>query len=429
MRNDFIGAESAVAGAILIDADCLPAVLALLQPEDFALEPTRAIFAAARDLDREGKRADAVTIEAQLAKDGAPLTREYLMQLMETTPTAANVEGYAAIVREASQRRQLRTLGESIVERSQAAESPTEIIGDAARLLERLEEQDAGDILSSKDAVFQFYRYRDTLEKGSGVAVPTGLTGLDRLLGGGFLDGGLYLAAARPGVGKTTVALTIADNVAQDVGPVLFVSLEMSDEQLTAKRISRCTALSSSDLLTRKLDGGKYKAITDAGEYLCKLPLFLNRRPRCSVSDIRALARKVKGLRFVVVDYLGLIQPEGRAQSRYEAITRISGDLKALARTLNVPILALSQLNRANEARADKRPTLADLRDSGSLEQDADGVILLHRKDYYEDEDSGAAVPIELHLAKNRHAGVGTIELAFDKRTSSFVEFENGGRT
>ena len=425
MRNDFIGAESAVAGAILIDADCLPAVLALLQPEDFALEPTRAIFTAARDLDREGERADAVTIEARLAKDGAPLTREYLMQLMETTPTAANVEGYAAIVREASQRRRLRTLGESIVERAQAAENPAEIIGDAARLLEQLEEQDAGDILSSKDAVFQFYRYRDALEKGGGVAVPTGLTGLDRLLGGGFLDGGLYLAAARPGVGKTTVALTIADNVAQDVGPVLFVSLEMSDEQLTAKRISRCTALSSTDLLTRGMDDGKYKAVAAAGEYLCKLPLYLNRRPRCTVSDIRALARKVKGLRFVVVDYLGLIQPEERTPSRYEAVTRISGDLKALARTLGVPVLALCQLNRANEARADKRPSLADLRDSGSLEQDADGVILLHRKDYYEDEDSGAAVPIELHLAKNRHAGVGKMELAFDKRTSSFVEFEN----
>lgn len=425
MRNDFIGAESAVAGAILIDADCLPAVLALLQPEDFAMEPTRAIFTVARDLDREGERADAVTIEARLAKEGAPLTREYLMQLMETTPTAANVEGYAAIVREASQRRRLRALGESIVERAQAAENPAEIIGDAARLLEQLEEQDAGDILSSKDAVFQFYRYRDTLEKGGGVAVPTGLTGLDRLLGGGFLDGGLYLAAARPGVGKTTVALTIADNVAQDVGPVLFVSLEMSDEQLTAKRISRCTALSSTDLLTRGLDDDRYKAVAAAGKYLCKLPLYLNRRPRCTVSDIRALARKIKGLRFVVVDYLGLIQPEGRTLSRYEAVTRISGDLKALARTLGVPVLALCQLNRANEARADKRPSLADLRDSGSLEQDADGVILLHRKDYYEDEDSGAAVPIELHLAKNRHAGVGKIELAFDKRTSSFVEFEN----
>ena len=239
--------------------------------------------------------------------------------------------------------------------------------------------------------------------------MPSGYPQLDALLGGGFLNSGLYIIAARPGMGKTTFALNIAD---QFDGNVLFVSLEMSTEQVTAKRLARVAGLPSSTLLMRdNLVDGEWEKVADASSKLAKSGMVVNRKMGVTVSEIGLMARSVKNLTAVVVDYLGLIRSDVRG-SRYEQVSQISADLKQLAISLDVPIIALSQLSRASEQRTDKRPSLADLRDSGAIEQDADGVLLLYRGDYYElsqDKKPGEPSLIECTLAKNRHCRTGRV--------------------
>lgn len=254
--------------------------------------------------------------------------------------------------------------------------------------------------------------------------MPVGIAGLDTLFGGGMLNNGLYIMAARPGCCKTTLALQIADTVAQNAGGVLFVTLEMDATQLTARRVARATGIPSNRLLMGTLTEPEMERVTQEFKRLNRSPFYLNKAVRCSVSDVRALARQVKDLRLVVIDYLGLLKPEGKHASRYEEITAISGDLKALARSLGVPVLCLAQLNRASELRQDKRPSLADLRDSGAIEQDADGVLLLYREDMYwaERPDEGQPVTVECILAKHRHGAVGAVTLALDLQTGLLVE-------
>ena len=240
---------------------------------------------------------------------------------------------------------------------------------------------------------------------------------LDTLLGGGMLNSGLYLLAARPGMGKTTLALNIADRVAQ-ADPVLFVSLEMDTEQLSAKRISRVTGIPTQRLLMQSLSEEEESKVAQASRALAQLSLWSNAASTVTVDDIGALARSIGGLRLIVVDYFGKILPPAgsRRYGRYEYTTEISGALKDLARTLKVPLLVLCQLNREVEARQDKRPQLSDLRDTGALEQDADGVIFLYREDYYADRstvDPNIPSLLDVDLAKNRHGMVGSCKLAF----------------
>ena len=253
---------------------------------------------------------------------------------------------------------------------------------------------------------------------------------LDKLLGGGMINSGLYLLAARPGMGKTTLALNIADRVAQ-ADPVLFVSLEMDDEQLTAKRISRETGISSERLLMQPLNDQEYAQVAAATQKLSTLSFYTNKAPAVTVDDISALARSIGGLRLIVVDYFGKIAPppDFRRSGRVEYTTENSGALKDLARSLKVPVLALCQLNREVEARQDKRPQLSDLRDTGALEQDADGVIFLYREDYYAAPgtiDPNIPSMMEVNLAKNRHGFVGKCEMAFSLASSRITSVSRG---
>lgn len=213
--------------------------------------------------------------------------------------------------------------------------------------------------------------------------VATGITALDNLLGGGMINGGLYILAANTGCGKTALALQIADAVANEDRSVLFISLEMDEYQLTARRLARAAKLSANHLIMHDLSEMEYVHIKQQLPMLKQKRLVFNRPGAFTVSDIQALAGQVQNLRLVIIDYLGLLRSEPYCGSRYEATTAISNALKALARLLGVPILCLAQLNRTNAQRLDKHPILADLRDSGSIEQDADGVLLLYRPDMY----------------------------------------------
>ena len=417
--------ESMLTGALLVEPSRIADVTSLVRADDFTNDLCRAVFEAAQELSLDGAPTvvDILRLLVERGHGAEAELRGWLADLMDCTPTATVAESAATDLAEQSRRARLADLLAQAVEAVQAGAPLAEIIGDVSHGLEAVESTGAGDLVSNTDAIVDFFNFRDRLEIGENLTVCTGYPSLDSLLGGGLLNSGLYVLAARPGVGKTTFALSVAENVSE-TGGVLFVSLEMDVNQLTAKRLARASGVSSSALLLRRhLTEDEHERVGRAPHALNGHRLFVNKRARCTVSDVRSLARKVKDLRLVVIDYLGLIQPEGRSNSRYEQITKISNDLKALARVLQVPVLALAQLNRASESRQDKRPSMADLRDSGAIEQDADGIIFLYREDYYADckEDS---VPIEVNLAKNRHAGTGKVMMAFDKKHSDFLEVD-----
>ena len=409
-------ASQSVAGSILCDAACLPAVRPLVSRDDFTLAAERAIFEAACRLEDEGKPADVVTILEDARKHGADVSDRYAAELLQITPTAAHAEAYARQVHEEAVRRRLASVGETLLEDAQDPQKTT--AGVIAATMQALENADTAPqtaMLSTSDALSGFLDYRERLDAGQAVTVSTGYPGLDKLLGGGMLHQGLYILAAHPGCGKTTLGLKLAEQAAKS-GACLFFSLEMSAEQLTARRIAAESGLGIGRLMVgRKFDDDEQAKMANAASALSTHDFRLNRAPGASVADIAQAAHLTKNLRLVVVDYLGLVRSDERGLPIYERTTRNSNALKALARSLNVPVLCLCQLNRAAEQRADKVPSMADLRDSGAIEQDADAVILLHRPGMYE---PGEVKPWESQtltaiVAKNRHGATGKLNFDF----------------
>lgn len=415
---EMISAENSLVGAILIDPRCLPAVSEIVGPEDLALEINQTIFRAAMDLSRSGKTVDPVTIKKRAKLDAD----QYLLELMETTGTAKNAELYAREVRKASMRRQLNGLAQGILDDQWS--DPRELIGQTQGALEAMEQRETLTELSGPDeTMLAFYAHRDRVDTGGLGCVPTGLEPIDRILGGGMLNSGLYILAARPAMGKTALALQVIDHIAR-YGPVLFVSLEMDLEQIEARRIGRVAGIPGDRLLMGRLNEQEYDRVSTAADKIRALPVYVNKKPSATVANLGHMARKVKGLRCIVVDYLGKITPDSRRQGRYEYMTEISGDLKTLARKYKVPVLALAQLNRANTERSDKRPQLSDLRDTGAIEQDADGVIFLHREDYYQekvDRDPWEPSELDIIVEKNRHGRTGTCKAAFFMATGRII--------
>lgn len=422
MTIDALEAESAVCGSILLDDACLPEVLEHLTEADFVLEANRAIFRAAVELYRREEPVDPVSIRAEAR--GA-VSDAYMLELMQATNTAANAGIYAEETRRASMRRSLVALGQELEQRaSTLEETPRELISAAQRELEAIEAQDtARELATSGDTLLAYYRHRERVDAGSGGYVPTGYRSLDRLLGGGLLNSGFYILAARPGMGKTTFGLAVADQVAKQNGPVLFVSLEMDEEQLAAKRLARAAGIAYDALMMGNLGDEERARAAEWSSKVSQIPVYTNRKPRATVDDIANMARKVKGLKLLVVDYFGLIRTEERAKNRYEAMTEVSGQLKTLARKLKVPLLCLAQINRENAQRQDKRPQLSDLRDTGALEQDADGVIFLHCNSYYNQERPDPWEPdyMQIILAKNRNASTGTCDAAFYRAVGRII--------
>lgn len=408
-RLNPLDAENAVAGSILIDSRAYEAVCDVLTPDSFQSELCRQIFQAAQELAASGGTFDPISLSNRMRAAGYSVDNGTLAQLMDGTPTAANVEYYAGIVADQANRRELRRLAERIMEDD--ATPTDDILSSVAADVSMLVETSVGRrCVTSADMMRSFYDDLVAREAGRKNFVNSGFPKLDKVLGGGFLNGGLYIIAARPGMGKTTVGLNLADNFC---GGVLFISLEMSTNQITAKRVARETGIPSNRLLLGSdLTEEEYVKICAATSKISESGVTVNQKMGVTVPEIAVMARSVHNLSAVIVDYLGLIQHKG-AGSRYEAITEISGALKRLAISMNVPIIALAQLNRAAETRTDKKPSLADLRDSGAIEQDADGVLLLYRNDYYQKTDKAhdCWVPslIECEVAKNRHAATGRV--------------------
>lgn len=409
--TDIITSENLLIGAAITNPQTARRLLEELKPEDFTVEANREIFEAMQRIDNRGEDVD----PAKAANESG-VVRSYFYELMEIAPSGnADLEPHIAEVRKAALRRGIREVLSAADTDIIANADPSEVIDGMTQQLAKLAEHAEGELISGENAALEFW---DRLDSGA-VSVQTGFEDLDRILGGGMLNCGLYVLAARPGCGKTAISLQIADNVAKQ-GGVLFISLEMDSVQLTARRVSRICKIPASKFLLGGATKEEMELACIAMKRIYDNPLYLNKTLRCGVSEIRTMARKVKNLRLVVIDYLQLIKPNMRLRSRYEQITEISGELKVLARTLGVPVLCLAQLNRGTETRADKKPMLSDLRDSGAIEQDADCVILLNRPDMYDEDEKAESVQVKVNVAKNRHAGTGEIDMMMHLASGKF---------
>ena len=417
-------AEASICGCLLLNPETKDVAASLITEDDFVDPFYGAIFSVVMN----NENVDGFMLREKMKEKGHELPDNFFRELTEVAIYHQNMKAYCELLRKESQRRSLSALVGDVFSDAADDKDPTEIIERAEKRLKKISEGGiATKTFSPAELANKFFAHRDRVDQGNG-AVSTGFAPVDRMLSGGMLRSCVYILAARPGMGKTTLALQVADHIAE-TGAVLFVSLEMSVEQLQGKRIARVAGLASNKVLLERIDSEEeYARIVKASEKLASHKFYANAEPSASVADIGRMAKRIKDLRCIVIDYLGLITPSDKRVSKYEAITNISRDLKQLATKLEVPLLVLAQLNRENTARNDKRPQASDLRDSGAIEQDADGIIMLHRDDYYDDRDADKpsrdwdATQIEIIVRKNRFGQTGTCKAAFFPATGRIVE-------
>jgi replicative DNA helicase len=429
-----IEAEQAVLGAIFLEPSSLTLASEILMPEDFYRASHQKIFNVMLKLADKGEPVDLVTVTAELAD--AKLLEEvggvsYLSDLANSVPTAANIEYYARIVEEKSLLRRLIRTATNIAQDGYTREDEIDILLNEAErsILEVSQRKRTGMFQNIKDILVQTYDNIEMLHnrKGEITGIPTGFTELDRMTAG-FQRSDLIIVAARPSVGKTAFALNIAQNVATKTDEnVAIFSLEMSAQQLVMRMLCAEGNINAQNLRTGSLTPEDWGKLTMAMGSLSNAGIYIDDTPGIRVSEIRAKCRRLKqekGLGMVLIDYLQLIQGSGRnRENRQQEVSEISRSLKALARELDVPVIALSQLSRSVEQRQDKRPMMSDIRESGSIEQDADIVAFLYRDDYYDKETENKNI-IEIIIAKQRNGPVGTVQLAFIKEYNKFVNLE-----
>lgn len=420
--------EAAVVGSFCVDAACFHVVERMLTVDDFAQAQAKAAYQAALRLRESGKPIDPVAIADALGDGGV----EYIASCMKAVPSAANVELYCEGVLNASKRRKLGEFADALNNSYfDYLADPDEILCNLRNEIDNVAKGGGGYVIQPNQAKADFLDYYGRVKDNPEYAFcKTGFDALDYQLGGGMFRQGMYVVGARPGMGKTTLALNIAENIASANKPVLFVSLEMSRIQIMSKRLSMSALLPYTSLMTGRLNNEDYNLAVNTLDKLTSRPFELVDRSNMTTADILKAARQIDGISAVVVDYLGLIKPSDEAakKPRYEQMTEISAALKAMAKMLDVPVLVLCQLNRENVSRGDARPRLTDLRDSGAIEQDADAVILLHRKDYYEATKEDYQAPeteeIELIVAKNRHANTGVVKMAWNGISGRIGEYD-----
>ncbi|TYR80287.1 replicative DNA helicase [Priestia megaterium] len=429
-----IEAEQAVLGAIFLEPSSLTLASELLIPEDFYRAAHQKIFTCMLRLSDQGEPVDLVTVTADLA-DQKILEEvggvSYLSDLANSVPTAANVEYYAKIVEEKSILRRLIRTATDIASEGYAREDEVEVLLNEAEknILEVAQRKNTGVFQNIKDVLVQTYDNIEVLHnrKGDITGIPTGFTDLDRMTAG-FQRNDLIIVAARPSVGKTAFALNIAQNVATKTEEnVAIFSLEMGAEQLVMRMLCAEGNIDAQRLRTGSLTSEDWGKLTMAMGSLSNAGIYIDDTPGVRVGEIRSKCRRLKqegGLGMILIDYLQLIQGNGRGgENRQQEVSEISRSLKALARELQVPVIALSQLSRGVEQRQDKRPMMSDIRESGSIEQDADIVAFLYREDYYEKDTENQNI-IEIIIAKQRNGPVGTVQLAFVKEYNKFVNLE-----
>lgn len=427
-------AEKSVLGAILIDSSAINLVAEFLKPDHFYLPEHQTLFSTMLTLFEKQQPIDIVTVQAQLKKEGNLKKiggQGYLSDLINTVPTSAYIEHYGQIVKGHYVKRKLIDLSSRLVEKS------FEEKGDVKKLLDEAEAAIFGlsqehlhrDFIELKEILAEsFERLEEFTKRGSGLrGLATGFADLDLKLAG-MQDSNLIVLAARPALGKTTLALNIALNVAlKEKASVGFFSLEMSKEELVDRLLVGAADIDAWRLKTGRLSDDDYKRLTEAMGELSEAPIFIDDTPGASILEMRTKARKLKverNVKLIIVDYLQLADAGRRFDSRVQEVSFVSQGLKNLARELRIPVLAISQLSRAVEQRGTKKPQLSDLRESGSIEQDADVVMFLYLEEESEDILDQNKKLVKLYIAKHRNGPTGEIDLMFRGDRVKFYSIE-----
>ena len=425
-------AEQAVLGSVLIDSRCVTDIIGILRPEDFYLQQNREIYEAIYSMFNFSQTIDPVTVLDKMREMGVyhDNSRDYILQLMEITPTAANAARYAGIVRDKAMLRGLAQAAADIAEtvHSQVG-TPAEMLEAAEKKIYALRKGERGDSLEHVGTVLHKVFDRLTELSQSDSAIPglsSGMRDLDTKING-LNKSDLILVAARPAMGKSAFALNLGLNVAKKYNKTVAIfNLEMSREQLAMRLLATESFVDSQKMATGKLSEEEWTKLGMAASALSQTDIRIDDNPSVTVAEINAKCRRLENLGLVVIDYLQLMMGSGYGKggdNRVQVVGEISRALKIMAKELNVPVICLSQLSRAVESRTDKRPIMSDLRESGAIEQDADEVIFLYRDEYYNEntEDKGIA---EVIVSKNRHGETGTVKLQWIPQYQIFSDRE-----
>ena len=429
-----IEAEQAVVGAMLMDRDAILTSSEIISGEDFYQTAYGVIFEAVVEIYNEGKPVDLITLQERLKEKDVPAeisSLEFVRDLVTAVPTSANVKYYAEIVAEKSMLRRLIKLNDEISNMCYLGKEPMEAVLETTekKVFELVQKRNTGDFVPIKDVVLNALEKIEIASKTSGsvTGIPTGFLDLDYKMAG-LQPSDLILVAARPSMGKTAFVLNIAQHVAfkADKAVAIF-SLEMSKEQLVNRLFALEAQVDSQSLRTGNLKDEDWEKLIESAGIIGKSKLIIDDTPGISISELRSKCRKFKleqGLDLIIIDYLQLMTGRvgGRSESRQQEISDISRSLKGLARELNVPVIALSQLSRAVEQRPDHRPMLSDLRESGAIEQDADVVMFIYRDDYYK-KDTELKSVAEIIIAKQRNGSIGTVNLTWLPNYTKFANY------
>lgn len=423
-------AEQSVLGSILIDPQCLYQVLDYLKPQFFYLPQHREIFTTMVSMFSQSSAIDIVTLLDELKTAGVydeAGGKAYLLQLAEIVPSIANVTAYARIVQEKYYLRSLISASKEIITTASDETDDVRAIMDAAeqKIYDIRQDKSSDGLRHIKEVILETYDRLQKIsseDKGQYAGIPTGFSELDRAMTG-LNRSDLILLAARPAMGKSAFALNIAQNVAKNGATVAYFSLEMTREQNVARMLSSEAGIENTELRTGELKDDEWVKLAQAADSLSKCSIYFDDTSGITVPEIKAKCRRVKNLDLVVIDYLQLMSSGRRIENRVQEVSEMTRGLKIMAKDLNVPILTLSQLSRGTEARTGHKPMLSDLRESGSIEQDADIVLFLYREDYYEqnEENHNQATCI---IGKNRHGTIGDIPLHWDGAHTRFTSAE-----
>lgn len=426
-------AEESVLGALLIDPDAVIRVASFLRADDFYREKNGWIYQVVLDLHERRQPADFITVvdelerRKQLQEIGGTA---YVTTLVNNTPTAVHVEHYARIVeRTATLRRLIGAAGQIAALAYEEADDIDEVVDRAEQLIFGVSERRVRrDLTPVRQIMHGVVDRIDFLHrhKGGILGVPSGFVKLDKLLGG-FQKSDLIVLAARPGVGKTSLALNVAVNAAKRHGQrVAFFSMEMSNEQLVQRLLAAETGINQQRLRMGEIEDDDWQMLVEAAGVLSDTMLFIDDTPAMSALELRTKARRLQaefGLDLVIVDYLQLMRSDGRAENRVQEISYITRSLKSLARELEAPLIAISQLSRAVESRSDRKPILSDLRESGSIEQDADIVMFIYREELIKENTDRKNIA-DIIVAKHRNGPTDTVPLYFDRDLTRFADLE-----
>lgn len=435
-----VDAEQAVLGSMVIDPNCINEVAVQVRSEYFYIPQHREIYSAISSMYELSQSIDFISLLERLKKDGVydeTGGKEYLTKLVQTVPSSANVMTYVGIIREQYYQRALMGAAQGIIK------DINENTMDSGRLLDSAEQRifeirdgrEIGGLTHIKDVISaetydRLTKINDPETRDDYIGIPSGIGALDKMITG-LNKSDLIILGARPGMGKTSFALNIARNVAVNAGKtVCFFSLEMTRDQLAQRMLSSEAAIKSEKLRTGDLEPEEWTRLTQAGENLSKAEIYFDETSNITVPEMKAKLRRMKRVDLVVIDYLGLMHSPRQNDNRVQEISEITRSLKIMAKELKIPIIACAQLSRGTETKGKShKPALSDLRDSGSIEQDADIVLFLYRDAYYDseknsDEDLSDESKAECIVAKNRHGETGVIQLHWDGQYTRFTSVD-----